>query len=721
MAKGTATAKLDVDKLEADFQADPSNFVSLARAYLERKLALQAIEVCKQGLKTSPGTPDGFLALGMAYYHNYDDRRAVIALKRALKVSPDSAVAHRTLGEIFLDRGQEQKAAAELMQSYEIEPRDPHTRALLRAMEEKVPQSADGRPEEYWVPRQSSVAREPPKPFWHTLLQVGLVAAVVVVFLVWYNNYVEIRVQVNDHIKAATRAIPNDNFDDLLKAEKELNAALALDNGSEKAVVSQANVQSLLWKDHDQQDRLAKLKEYQQWMETEELPNSERFAVKALLMTKDGKAEDAVKFLTETIERGMDKQDIFLNAMIFGARAWSHLLLGNIKEAREDYSRAARFSGDSPRYQAAFANVYLREGNLPRAIRYFNEAKRKNPSHVYSNLRMAYALIQQGKRLTDAKLIIDEFEDRQKHPEKEFSNPLTGLLYLVRAEHELAVENVPEANNWVRKSLETYEGSAEAHGLAGRLAAANKDETKTTASFARALQLDPRLPKTYFDRAKSLFFLGKKTEAVNSLKDFERFLKPTVAYHVTKGNLLMRMDDLQAAMNEFQNAVKVDELDPDGRFHVAMCHQAMADKIPDSKDRKDERLAKYNEARQWYEDTIILPGGERWEVYYQMCKVYLSTENPDNALDKCAKAVMMAQKGGEPPKKVAKIYGVIARVFNYLGGSKGEEKEQEYLAKQKALLEGKTLEEVEKEWQEKQKKEKKKSKRRRRRRRRRGR
>jgi tetratricopeptide (TPR) repeat protein len=425
------------------------------------------------------------------------------------------------------------------------------------------------------------------------------------------------------------------------------------------------------------------------------------------LMCNDGKAEEAVKFLTETIERGMDQQDIYLNATIFGVRARANLLLGDIKEAREDYSRAARFSGDSPRYQAAFANVYLREGNLPRAIRYFGEAKRKNPSHVFSNLRLAYSQVQQGKRFSEAKLILDEFENRQKHPEQEFSKPLTGMLQMIHAEYELGTDNVPEANNWARKSLETFEASAEAHGLAGRLAALNKDEAKTNAEFARALQLDPRLPKTYFDRAESLFFLGKKTEAVNSLKDFERFLKPTVAYHVTKGNLLMEMDDLQAAMNEFQNAVKVDELDPDARFHVALCHQTMADKIPDSKEKKDERLAKYNEARQWYEDTIILPGGERWEVYYQMCKVYLATENPDNALDNCAKAVMMAQKGGEPPKKVAGIYGAIANIFKYLGGPKGEEKEKEYLAKQKALLEGRTMEDVEKEWQEKQKQEKK--------------
>jgi tetratricopeptide (TPR) repeat protein len=712
---------VDIDKLEADFQADPGNFVPLARAYLERKLAHQAVRACKRGLKSNPNAPSGLLALGMAYYQAYDDQNAEAVLKKVLRGSPETAVAHRTLGEIFLDRGQDQKAIAELMRALEIEPGDRHTRALLESLEEKLPalKGPDGQPKDYWLPRQHPIVQDPPKPLWHTLGQILAVAIVVIGVVFWYRHVVDIRVKVDGHVKKALTAIPRDNFDDLIEAEKELMAAYALDDSEEKVIVRLSSVRSNLWLNHAQADRMEQLKKHLAWMEGEELPNPERFALKALMMIHENKTEEAEKFLTEIIERAIKKKDIFLDASVFGMRGKARLLRGNIKEGREDYSRAARFSGDSPHYQGEFADVYLREGNLPRAIKYFKDAKRANPAHAVSNLRQAYAYIQLGKDFEQAKKVLDEYLDPERHPDAEFSPPVNGLRYLVQAELALATNNVPDANTWLRKSLAAYDNSAEAHNLAGRLAALNKDAAKANAEFAKALQIDPHLPKVYFDRAESLFQLGEKSQAIEKIREFERALQPTVAYHVKAGDLYLRMDDLQAAMNEFQKAVKVDELSPDARFNVARCYQAMGAKLGDDKDKKEQKLAFYNDARQWYEDTIMLPGGERGDVYHMMGRIYLDSEDPNNALDKLAKAAMMMQKAREPGTKVAFVYDDIARVFKYLGGPEGEKQEQIYLFKAKGLREGKTLEEVEKEALEQAKKEKPKSKKRKRRRRRR--
>jgi tetratricopeptide (TPR) repeat protein len=194
-------------------------------------------------------------------------------------------------------------------------------------------------------------------------------------------------------------------------------------------------------------------------------------------------------------------------------------------------------------------------------------------------------------------------------------------------------------------------------------------------------------------------------------------LKPTVAYYVKRGNLLMRVDDLQSAMDEFQRAKGVDELSADARYHVALCYQTMGDKLGSAKEKKDEKLALYNQARQWYEDAMILPGGERAEVYHMMGRIYLDSEDPDNALDNMAKSVMMMQKAGESSLKIALVYDDIARIFNYLGGPEGERREKIYLAKAQGLREGKTVEQVEMEWAEKEKQEKKRKGKRRRRRR----
>ncbi len=725
MAEAKREAGVDIDKLESDFRADASNFVPLARAYIERNLPVQAIQVCREGLKRAPQVPEGQLALAMAYYHNYDDGRAEIELKKVLRGSPDDAIAHRTLGEIYLERKQEQKAIAELLRALELEPGDIHTRSLLESLEEKVPalEDSNGQPEVKWLPRQVHTTKIPPKPLWHAIVQVGLVAAFVVGFLFWYNHHVEVITQVRNHIKEATKLIPRDNFDDLLAAEKELNAALELDDGEDRAIIYQAQVGLRLYQHHAQDDRLPKLKQYLAFMQDEDLQISERYSVEALLMMEDGKSEQAVKMLSDVVTRAVEKKDIFLNAEVFGQRGLAYLQMGNMPEAREDFSRAAKFSSLSPHFQAFFADVYLREGNLGRALRYFKDAVRKNPDHIFSNLRRAFAYLQTGKNLDKAKKTLDDLMNRDKHAESEFSPPLMSMLYQVRGDYALLAkdEGPDAAKGWADKAIAAYDGNADAWNLKGRLAALDKDGAAAMSAFTKALTIDPRLPKIYFDRAESMFALGQQAEAVDKLKEFEKALKPTVAYHVERGDLLMRMDKLDEAQAEFKKAIEVDELDPKGRFWLAKSYQAMADKLPKEKETEEQRRDLYNQARESYQDSVMLPGGETPEVYHQMGLIYFASENYENALDNLAKAVMMMTKAGEPPEKIAAVYEDIAKIFKELGGEEGEKQEQAYLRKAKGLREGKSIEEVEQEELDRQKKEqsKKKSKRRRRRRRRR--
>ena len=726
MAEANEKAGVDIDRLEQYFRADPGNFVLLARAYIERNLPIQAIHICKEGLSRAPSVPDGQLALAMAYYHNYNDGRAEMELKKILRSSPDNHVAHRTLGEIYLERSQEKKAVTELMRALEIEPSDSHTRVLLESLDEKVPtiDTTDGQPEMVWLPRQIHVTNVPPKPVWRAVVQVLAVMVLVVVFLVWYNHHVAIVIEIRSDIKEATKLVPRDNFDDLIGAEDWLGKALALNDEEAMAIIHQSKVQSRLYEHHAQTDRLPRLKAYLKWFEEEELQISERYGIEAMILIGEGKADQAVAKLNEVITRAIEKRDIFLNAMVFGVRGSAYLALGNIKEAREDYSRAAKFSSLSPHYQALFSDVYLREGNLGRAIKYFKDALRKNPDHVHSNLRMAFAQIQHGKGLARAKRILDTLFDREKHPEREFSPPLLSMLYQVRGEYALAAkdEGADKAKKWADKALVAWDGNAEAYNLKGRLATLAKDGAGAGAAFKRALELDPRLPKTYFDRAESMFSLGRQAEAIDKLREFEKALKPTVAYYIETGTLLMRMEKLEQALEIFKKAIENDELDPKGRFWTARAYQAMGDKVPKEKENEEKRRELYNKAREEYENSIMLPGGETADVYYYMGLIYLAMENYENALDNLAKSAMMMTKAGDPPEKIAKVYEAVADVFEELGGEEGKKRADIWRKKAEGLRKGLTLEEVEKEAIERQKQEeekKKKKKRRKRRKRRR--
>ncbi|MBW2699229.1 MAG: tetratricopeptide repeat protein [Deltaproteobacteria bacterium] len=720
MAQAKDITGVDIDRLEADFEADHGNFVPLARAYMDRNLPVQAIRVCKLGISKSPTAKDGRLALAMALYHNFEDGKAEGELKKAISADPKAFVAHRALGEIYLDRSQDQKAISQFLKAIEIEPGDPFTRELLKSIDEKVSAAKNGQPENNWLPRSTHLNNTPPRPLWIGISQVLVVALIMGGIFIWYQHHVEILVQVRAALKTASVLTPRDNFDDLLKAEQEHKKALVLDDSNEKTLVRQSFVQALLFLDHNQKDRLENLKKTQAWMDEEELPYPERFALKAIVMLEENKPKDADDFLQKTIKRAINKKDIYLSDMIFGIQGRAKVAQGKLKEARGDFSRAAKFSGGSPHYMSMFADVYLREGNYARAIRYFRDALRINPDHVFTNLRMAYAYVQRNKGLDKAKKVLDDLMDPEKHPEDTFSAPQKSLLYLVRAEYALLQkdEGPPKAAEFLRESLAAWDGSAEAHNLAGRLAAMNKDGAKAKASFAKALELDPQMPKVHFDRAESLFVMGEQQDAIAKLKEYEKYLKPTVTYFAKKGDLLMRMDDLDNAMIEFKKGVELDELSAEARFHVARCYQGMGNKLAGDKEQEAKMRDFYNQARTEYENSMMLPGGERAEVYHYMGLIYLSAENYGNALDSMGKAVMHMGKSGEPHEKIAVIYDDIAKVFKELGGSEGEKQEKAYLAKAQGLREGKTVDEVEKEWIEKEKAEKKSRRKRRRRRRR---
>jgi tetratricopeptide (TPR) repeat protein len=700
-----AAKKIDLDQLEADFRADPGNFVPLARAYLERHLPLQAIEVCKKGLKHNPNAPQGLLALGMAYYHAYDDVRAESVLRKVTQVNPEAAAAFRALGEIYLERGQEEKALQELNRALEIEPRETDARRLLESLGQKLPnlRSANGRPLDMWPARLHPAPADVGKPISRLLLQVAVVAAVMALIIVWYRHHVQVRTQIENYLQEAAKVIPQDNYHDLLAAEEQLLKAYQLDDSNINTVVRLAVVQSQLWLEHGLADRKAGVEKLSAWMEKKNLPNPERFSTQALLMISAGKVAEAEKYLNGIIERAIEKKDIFLDSSIFGVRALAIQRQGKLKEAREDYSRASRFTAESPRYFAQLADLYLREGELERAARHFGDALRIKPSHHFSNLRQAYSFVLSEKNLDRAEKILEEYFDPQRHPEDSFSAPLDSLRYLVRAEFLLLKNDLAGAQQWVNKALAAYDANAEAHALAGRLAALNKDGARARAEFARALELDPYLPKIYFDRSEALFAMGDKADAVAKLKDFEKYLQPTVAYYVNLGMLYLRQDDTQSALAQFEKAVKLDELDPSARYHMGLGYKVMAEKLGTGKEVTERKRELYNTARTWFEETLMLPGGEKPEVYHQMGRIYLDSEDTDNALDTLGKAALMMFKAGEPSYKIAEVYDDIARVFAFMGGTEGEKQKKIFEMKARGLREGKTMEQVEKEAAEEQK------------------
>lgn len=90
----------DLSQLEMAFAADPKAFVPLTNAYLQLGRFMEAMVVCKKGIKAEPESIDGKLLLARVYAEQGKIPKAVDELKALLAATPTAAPAHFLLGQM---------------------------------------------------------------------------------------------------------------------------------------------------------------------------------------------------------------------------------------------------------------------------------------------------------------------------------------------------------------------------------------------------------------------------------------------------------------------------------------------------------------------------------------------------------------------------------------------------------------------------------------------
>src|SRR3954467_6000520 len=95
-------------KLEHVFAAPPSSdaYKPLAEAYLGMGRFMEAMVVCKKGVKAHPNRPDPRLLLARVYADQGKDKKALEELQAALGVAPNDKVALRMAGMLQLKGGE---------------------------------------------------------------------------------------------------------------------------------------------------------------------------------------------------------------------------------------------------------------------------------------------------------------------------------------------------------------------------------------------------------------------------------------------------------------------------------------------------------------------------------------------------------------------------------------------------------------------------------------
>jgi tetratricopeptide (TPR) repeat protein len=120
--------------LEHAFATDPASdaYRRLTEAYLGMNRFMEAMVVCKKGVKAHPGDPSPRVLLARIYAAQGKDNKALEELVGAIGIAPEDAAAHRMAGLLQLKLGEKEPGIAALRKAWQIAPGDPETIDALK-------------------------------------------------------------------------------------------------------------------------------------------------------------------------------------------------------------------------------------------------------------------------------------------------------------------------------------------------------------------------------------------------------------------------------------------------------------------------------------------------------------------------------------------------------------------------------------------------------------
>lgn len=131
----------ELAKLEHAFATDPVSeaYKPLAEAYLGMGRFMEAMVVCKKGVKAHPARPDPRVLLARVYAEQGKDKKAIEELQGALQVAPTNKIALRLMGSLQVKSGENDAGKANLLKAFESDPGDGETAELMQKHGVSVP------------------------------------------------------------------------------------------------------------------------------------------------------------------------------------------------------------------------------------------------------------------------------------------------------------------------------------------------------------------------------------------------------------------------------------------------------------------------------------------------------------------------------------------------------------------------------------------------------
>jgi cellulose synthase operon protein C len=663
----------ELAKLEHAFATDPASdaYRPLAEAYLVMGRFMEAMVVCKKGVKAHPTDADPRVLLARVYADQGKDKKALEELAAALQVAPAHKAALRLTGSLQLKGGEGEAGRANLVKAWEADPNDEQTllafaQAKLEAPRKAAPppppditqpvpaplprsaESGAGQALATAPPRQASAqargsaprAAAPARRSYEeepsvvsevsemalprrasksgSGFGITLTLAFLLVFGLGgysvYGRWVAQRArEVNRLLNLSADQFKADTFASYKKAAELAEDALNLDAKNVKALGYLAYAYAVRWGEHgggqEASERAIRYLADGKARMTAEDRSSHLFAAEGLIALVEGKGPAGVKALEERIkEVDPEGRKASLLFLTLGIMQMSQ---GMLDQAKESLEKAKNIASDDPRVYAAYATLQRRRGLDFDALRNYDFALKYNRSHPDSLL---------GRAL----LVLD-----QDNPAQGYITAARDLKALLESEpppspRQLAIASMTRALlvSRVSNDLPLYSDKAFQKSLEeGTAISADKAKAAIEISKAESqAENDKGNPELELIRGKRLFWEKKFDESAAAIRKALAVDGRRAHFHVELARVLMAKEGNE---KEAEKALRTAlDLVPNSSRLLTMLGTVLA-----REKRPDDAIAAYEKA-------IRDPKAKNGEARFGLGRLYRDDKkNADKAIE----------------------------------------------------------------------------------------
>ncbi|MFC1755622.1 tetratricopeptide repeat protein [Thermoproteota archaeon] len=270
-----------------------------------------------------------------------------------------------------------------------------------------------------------------------------------------------------------------------------------------------------------------------------------------------------VAFLYERYIRSINKENkiwvMILCFFIISAYAARTVARNeDLKSERQFWKTTLESSPNSPNAHNMMGVLYLRDGNIKRAISEFNIAMKLNPrfSQPYNNLGTLSSYIGEAQAINYLQKAIE------LDPNLADAHSNLGILYKEKG-------RIPEAMDLYHRAIELDPTHKKAYMNLGNLYMVIDKHKEAIELYKKALEIDPNYTQAYFNLGVAFNKANSNNEAIYFLN---KALKTNPLYlraYSKLGEIYINMNKNVEAIALFKEALKVDPKSSSFHFNLA--------------------------------------------------------------------------------------------------------------------------------------------------------